>query len=86
MKNPILQALNSGAQAPIAPANPAMAGLQGIAQLKNIMRGNPTMVMQNMLQSNPQFAKFVQQNRGKSPEQIAQEYGLDLNLVRQALR
>lgn len=40
--------------------------------------------MQSMMKSNPQFAQFVEQNRGKSPEQIAKENGIDLGAVMQA--
>lgn len=31
-----------------------------------------------MMATNPAFAEFVRKNQGKSPEQIAQEHGIDL--------
>lgn len=51
--------------------------------LLNAMRnGNPGAVAQQMMESNPQFRRFVEQNRGKSPEQVAKEHGVDLNMFR----
>jgi hypothetical protein len=38
-----------------------------------------------MLRTNPQFARFVRENAGKSPEQVAQEHGIDFEQVRQML-
>ena len=38
---------------------------------------------QQMLRVNPQFAKFVRDNAGKSPEQVAQENGIDFGQVMQ---
>ncbi len=55
-------------------------------QLINSLKGkNPDMVMQNMLKSNPEFSKFIQENKGKSPEQIASNYGIDFLSLKQAL-
>lgn len=46
-------------------------------------RGNPVGVFNQLVQSNPRFAEFVADNRGKSPQQIAREHGVDLS---QAMR
>lgn len=35
-----------------------------------------------MYESNPQFAKFVDENKGKSPEQIAKEHGLNPDFIK----
>jgi hypothetical protein len=43
---------------------------------------NPSAVMQSMLNNNPQFAQFVQMNKGKSPEQIAKENGIDFEQIK----
>lgn len=44
-------------------------------------RNNPNNMFSNMLNSNPQFRQFVEENKGKSPEQIAKEHGIDYNEV-----
>lgn len=67
--NPLFQAMNGG--------NNKMA------QVANVMRmlksGNPEQIAQQMMQSNPQFRQFVEQNKGKTPEQVAKENGIDLS-------
>ena len=40
-------------------------------------RQGPEAVFAALMGSNPQFRQFVEQNRGKSPEQIAREHGID---------
>lgn len=42
-------------------------------------RGDPTGVYERMLATNPAFARFVADNRGKTPQQIAAEHGVDLS-------
>lgn len=44
--------------------------------------GDPAALAQQMMQSNPQFRQFVEQNKGKSPDQIAREHGFDLSRFR----
>lgn len=70
MSNPILQMMmNNGA---------ASKPFQMLSTLKQIMSGrSPESVMQGMMQSNPQFASFVNANKNKSPEQICRENGLN---------
>ena len=67
--NPLFQAMNGG--------NNKMA------QVANVMRmlksGNPEQIAQQMMQSNPQFRRFMERNKGKSPEQVARENGIDLS-------
>lgn len=53
--------------------------------LRQMVGGDPDAAMTRMMQSNPQFAEFVQRNRGKTPEQIAADYGLDINPIRKFL-
>lgn len=43
--------------------------------LKN---GNPEQIAMNLMHRNPQFRQFVEANKGKSPEQVAKEHGVDL--------
>lgn len=52
---------------------------QGVIQM---LRGNPQGVFNNLLQTNPEFARMVRNNAGKSDEQIARENGIDMGLVR----
>lgn len=54
--------------------NPVQSAMQAV----NMMRhANPEQVMHQMMQSNTQFAEFINANKGKSPEQIASEHGID---------
>lgn len=74
--NPLMQAMGSKA-----------GGLWNILQIMNMVRGkDPNAVMTMLAQKNPQFRKFMDSCKGKTPEQVAQEYGVDLNAVRQFLR
>ena len=68
--NPLFQAM--GGMMPTLP--PAV---QMVAKL---MSGrNPQEVFEEMVQQNPQFRQFVEQNKGKTPEQVAKEHGIDLS-------
>lgn len=65
------------------PPNP----MQAAAQMVRTLRGtDPQQLMQSMMKSNPQFAQFMEHNRGKSPEQVAREHGIDLGAVMQAFK
>lgn len=63
--------------------NPIKAAMQAAQALRS---SSPEQVMEKMMQSNPQFAAFVSQNKGKSPEQIAKENGIDLGAIMQAFK
>jgi len=45
--------------------------------LRAMARGNPQALFNSMVQTNPKFAQFVQQNQGKTAEQAFADYGLD---------
>lgn len=47
--------------------------------IKMLKSGNPQQIAQNLIMQNPQFKSFIEQNKGKNPEQVAHEYGFDLN-------
>ena len=72
MSNPLMQMMGG------APTG----STGGMGNLSNIIRmlksGNPEQIAQNLMQSNPQFRAFVEANRGKTPQQVAQEHGVDL--------
>lgn len=76
--NPILNMMQgNGANSMLARAMQMKQMLQG---------GNPEAIFRQMLQTNPQFSQFVRENAGKSPEQIAQAYGIDAGLLHQLMR
>lgn len=58
---------------PVQPQN----NLVNIIQM--LKSGNPEQIAMNLMQRNPQFKAFVDANRGKSPEQVAKENGIDLS-------
>ena len=61
--------------------------MQMVNGIKQMMNGqNPDTVMKLFAQKNPQFAQFLRDNQGKSPQQIAQEYGLDWNMIQGFLK
>lgn len=73
--NPILQMLNT--------QNP-MNNIMGLINaLKN---GNAEYMYQQMVKTNPQFKSFVEQNKDKTIQEIADSYGIDMNTINQLLR
>lgn len=66
--------------------NNIQSAAQQIRQIKQMLSGqNPDAVAQMFAQKNPQFAQFQRDIAGKTPQQVAQEYGLDWNMVRQMI-
>lgn len=65
--NPLMQAMTGGRMN------------QAMDMLRMLRNGNPQQMFQSMMQNNPQFRQFVEQNKGKTPEQVAQEHGIDLS-------
>lgn len=43
---------------------------------------NPDDLYRELIQNNPQFRQFVEQNKGKTIEQIAQENGINPNFLK----
>lgn len=73
--NPLMMAMQS--------ANSPMNKMGQVSNLMKMLRsGNPEQIAQQMMQSNPQFRQFVEANRGKTPEQVAREHGIDLNQIK----
>ena len=57
------------------------------AHILNMLKsGNPAQIAQQMIQNNPQFRQFVEANKGKTPEQVAQENGINLDEIRRLMR
>lgn len=74
--NPLMSSMNNMQQM-----------MQMVGSIKQMMIGqNPDAVMKLFAQRNPQFAQFMKENQGKSPEQIAKDYGLDWNMVQQFIK
>ena len=73
--------------ASMGPMNNMRQMMQMVNGIKQMMNGqNPDTVMKLFAQKNPQFAQFLRDNHGKSPQQIAQDYGLDWNMVQGFLK
>ena len=71
----------------MGPMNNMRQMMQMVNGIKQMMNGqNPDTVMKMFAQKNPQFAQFLRDNQGKSPQQIAQDYGLDWNMVQGFLK
>ena len=61
--------------------------MQMVNGIKQMMNGqNPDTVMKLFAQKNPQFDQFLRGNHGKSPQQIAQDYGLDWSMIQGFLK
>lgn len=67
--NPLMVAMNMG--------NGMNNGLVNIVRL--LKSGNPEQIAQQMMQQNPKFKQFIESNKGKTPEQVAKENGVDLS-------
>ena len=78
--NPLMQAMGG------TPFANIQAIMNQIGQLRQFAGGNPNAAIQMLSQRNPQFAQFLQQNHGKSPEQIAKDYGIDWNMVQSIMK
>ena len=46
-----------------------------------MMQGDPSALISNLAQSNPQFAQFVAQNQGRTPQEAFKAYGYDFDEV-----
>lgn len=73
--NPLMMAMQG--------ANSPMSKMGQVANLVKMLRsGNPDQIAQQMMQNNPQFRQFVEQNKGKTPEQVAKEHWIDLSQLK----
>ena len=73
--------------ASMGPMNNMRQMMQMVNGIKQMMNGqNPDTVMKLFAQKNQQFAQFLRDNQGKSPQQIAQDYGIDWNMVQGFLK
>ena len=73
--------------ASMGPMNNMRQMMQMVNGIKQMMSGqNPDTVMKLFSQKNPRFAQFLRDNQGKSPQQIAQDYGLDWSMIQNFLK
>lgn len=79
MGNPIMKMLNKR-------NSPVNNGVNIVDLIKTLSSKNPDQVFSYMLKTNPKFAEFVNENKGKSIEQMAADYKIDLNAIKQFLR
>lgn len=66
--NPLFQAMSGGR------TNQALDMLRAMK--------NPQQAFQSMMMNNPQFKFFMEANKGKTPQQVAQEHGIDLSQLK----
>lgn len=52
-----------------------------MSMLRQMMQGDPSAIISNLRQSNPQFAQFEQQMQGKTPEEAFKAFGYDFGEV-----
>lgn len=67
-------------------ANPILARLNtnqiDLGSILRMAKGNPQALYDNMLKSNPMFADFVKSCDGKTHDQIAREYGVNMDVLK----
>lgn len=82
MASTIYENLYQNKQNSVAPNNNINNVLSRIDNLQSaVVDGDPEATYNTLLQMNPMFANFMQRNQGKTPEQIAQENGIDIRLA-----
>lgn len=52
-----------------------------MSMLRSMMQGDPSSIISNLAQTNPQFARFLEENKGRTPEEAFRAYGYDLSQV-----
>lgn len=78
MSNPLFQTAQGGGG--------TISNVQAVRQLMATLRGqDPNKVIPLLAQRNPQFAQFVRECQGKTPDQVAAQYGLDLAQIKSIL-
>lgn len=52
-----------------------------MSQLRSMLQGDTSVLISNLAQTNPQFAQFMAQNQGRTPEEAFRAYGYDFSQV-----
>lgn len=76
--NPLMQAMR------MTQNNSKIGNLTNIVSM--LKGGNPEQIAMALMQRNPQFKAFIEQNKGKSPQEVAKEQGIDINQIMGMLR
>lgn len=80
MQNPILQILSGNK---IQNQNSLLGRIQ---MAKSLLAGkDPNQVYRQLINSNPEFKKFVQDNNNKTIEEIAMEYNINLDILKKLI-
>lgn len=51
-----------------------------------MLQGDTSALVANLAQSNPQFAQFVAQNQGRTPQEAFKAYGYDFSQVQSLIQ
>jgi hypothetical protein len=52
---------------------------------KNVLT-NAKSTFENMLKNNADFARFMQSVKGQTPEEVAKQYGIDLDGIKKMIK
>ena len=52
-----------------------------MSMLRQMMQGDPSVLIGNLCQTNPQFKQFYEQNQGRTPQEAFKAYGYDFDEV-----
>ena len=63
------------------PQAPQMQMRAQMSQLRSMLQGDTSALVSSLAQSNPQFAQFMAQNQGKTPQEAFKAYGYDFQQV-----
>ncbi len=69
--------------------NPILQSLRGqnnLLQTVMAMRGNPQAAFNMLMEREPRFRQFYEENKNKTPEQIMREYGIDPAAVQRLMK
>ena len=66
---------------------PTPGGMANPMQLLQMLKNkDPQELMHYMMDTNPQFAQFYEQHKGKPIEEVAKQYGIDPNEITKMIR
>ncbi len=71
------------------PGNGVNQVMGNMLKLKSMLTGSgiaPQKIAENMFNNIPQFKQFMIENKGLSPEQVAQKYGVDMSLINKLIK
>lgn len=57
-------------------------GIDSVMDVIQLVKGNPQGVFNQLMQTNPQFREFYEQNKNKTAEQLLREYNVNPQLLK----